>query len=345
MRFVILLLLVAGACSRAETSEPVAQAPAAATEEAEQSAEEAPAEPPPEAAAAEDAQQDGASPLGLKDLDAPPTVELLDPGKAPRKALRTTFEAGAKQSLRVESDWTLETVYGPLIQSKSTMPSLVYLLQTEVKEATKERARFALRVVKVTTQPRKEVQPAQAEAGKKAAGSLEGATGSFAINARGLLEEFTIDAASDASLIVSDMIDQIKQALRLASLPLPQEPVGKGAKWTATQVIEQRTAKIKQTSTFELVGVKGEVVRATSTHAAEAPKQRLKLPGSREGASFKLDKVELSGESKGAWPLNQLGPKSASEHTLSVLGMTATKPRHESVIMAVDTTLEVKTQR
>lgn len=342
MRILILFLLFAGACSRSETSEPVEQAPEPAAEEAAKSAEEAAPEQPPEAAAGEEAQQEDAPAV---DLDAPPAVELLEAGKAPHKALRATFETGAKQSLRVESNWIVETVYGPLIQTKSTMPSFIYELQTEAKEANDEGARFDLRVTKITAKSTKGVKPGVLKSAKKVASSLEGTTGSFRVNPRGIVEQLAIDAPSEPSLLVSDMIDQIKQAIRLSSLPLPEEPVGKGAKWTSTQVIEQRTARIRHTSTFELVGMKGEVVRATSTHAAEAPTQRLQFPGSREGTSMKLDKVEFQGESKGAWPLNQLGPASASEHTLSAFGMTARKPRHESVIMAVDTTLKVKATR
>jgi hypothetical protein len=333
MRILILFLIVAGACSRSETSEPAEQAPEPAAEEAAQAGEEAVPEPPPK------------PPPGLEapiDLDSPPTVELVDAGKAPRKALRATFEAGAKQSLRVESDWTLETVYGPMIRTKAVMPSLVYELETEVKEASDEGARFAFRVEKVTPKSREEVKPGQVEAAKKVGESLKGATGSFSISPRGMVEALTIDAPSDASLLASDMTDQIKAAIRLSSLPLPEEPVGKGAKWTATQVIEQRTAKIKHTSTFELVDAKGERVRATSAHAVEAPKQTLKLPGSRSDKPFKLDKLEFSGESKGAWQLNQLGSPSASEHTVSVFMMTAPAPKREAVIMAVDTTLEIK---
>jgi len=335
MRILILFLVVAGACSRSETSEPAEQAPEPTAEEAAKSEEAAP-EPPPE------------PPPGLEasiDLDAPPKVELLDAGKAPRKALRTTFEAGDKQSLRVESHWKLTTVYGPLISTSSVMPSLVYELETEAKEASEEGTRFDFRVTKVTAKSSKEVKPAQVEAANKVGGSLKGVTGSFSINARGMVEALAIDAPSDASLLASDMIDQIKQAIRLSSLPLPEEPVGKGAKWTATQVIEQRTARIRHTSTFELVGVKGERVRATSTHAAETPKQKIELPGSGSGVSFKLDELDFSGGSKGAWRLNELGPASASEHTLSVFKMTATAPKVEVVVMAVDTTLEVKAQR
>jgi len=342
MRILILFLIVAGACSRSETSEPAEQAPEPAAEEAAKSAEEAVPEQPLEAAAGEEAQQESAPAV---DLDAPPTVELLDAGKAPHKTLRTTFEAGAKQSLRVESNWTVTSLYGPLISTSAVMPSLVYELETKAKETRDEGAQFDFRVIKVTAKSRKGVKPAQVEAAKKAAGSLKGVTGSFSINARGIVEQFAIDAPSGASLLANDMTDQIMQAIRLSSLPLPEEPVGKGAKWTATQVIEQRTAKISHTSTFELVGVKGERVRATSTHAAETPEQRLELPGSRPGASFTLNELDFSGESKGAWRLNELGPPSASEHTVTVFKMLAKAPKKEAVVMAIDTTIEVKAQR
>jgi hypothetical protein len=342
MRILILFLIVVSACSRGETSEPEKQALEPTAEEAAQSEEEAAPEQPPEAPTGADGQQEGAPAV---DLDAPPTVELLDAGKAPHKTLRTSFEAGGKQTLRVESSWTLETLYGPLIRTKAVMPSLVYELETEAKEASDEGARFGFRVKKVIAKSRKKVKPGLVEAANKVGDSLEGVTGSFSINARGMVEELAIDAPSDASLLASDMIDQIKQAIRLSSLPLPEEPVGKGAKWTATQVIEQRTARIRHTSTFELVDVKGEHVKTTSTHAAETPKQSLELPGSRPGASFKLDELDFSGGSKGAWRLNELGPASASEHTLTVFKMTATAPKVEVVVMALDTTIEVKAQR
>jgi hypothetical protein len=345
MRILILLLIVAGACSRSETSKPVEQAPEPVAQEAATSPEEAAPEQPPAAPAGEEGQQAAEEGAAAIDLDAPPTLELLDAGKAPRKALRTTFEAGATQSLRVESHWTLTSLYGPLISTSAIMPSLVYELETEAKEATKESTQFDFRVTKVTAKPSKEVQPAQAEGVKKAADSLKGVTGSFSINPRGIVEQFAIDAPSDASMLASDMIDQIKQAIRLCSLPLPEEPVGKGAKWTATQIIEQRTAQIKHTSTFELVDVKGERVRATSTHAAETPKQKLELPGSRPGASFELDELDFSGDSKGAWRLNELGPASATEHTVTVFKMMAKAPKPEAVVLAVDTTLEVKAER
>ena len=342
MRTLILLfLLIAGACSRSETSNSDKQSPAPQTEEAAKPPEETAARQPGEAPPNEEDQQVAEE----ADLEAPPAVELLDAGKLPHKALRTTFKTGVKQSLQVRSDGVLSALYGPLISTSSTMPTFVYQLEIEAKETTKESTQFAFRVTDVAAESNKEVQPAQVEAAKKAATSFRGTTGSFSINARGMVEAFSIGTPSDASLLAHDMIDQIGQAVRLASLPLPEEPVGKGAKWTATQLVKQRTARILQTTTFELLGVKGGKVRATSKYEAETPKQAIKMPGDPNGARFQLDELEFSGGGKGAWRLGQLGPSLASGKTVTVFKMMATAPKREVVVMAIETTLEVKALR
>jgi hypothetical protein len=342
MRILILFLLAAGACSRTETSQAVEQAAEPVAEEALKPEQAAPKpEQPSTPATGEEGQQAQASAV---DLDAPPTVELLDAGKPPRKALRTSFEPGAKQSLRVESTWAVETVYGPLISTKTVMPSLVYELETEATRVTDESIEFGFQVVSITAKSREKVKPAQLESAQKVGNSLKGATGSFSINARGIVEDFTIEVPADASLTTHDMVDQIKQAIRLSSLPLPEEPVGKGAKWTATQSIDQRTARIRQTSTFELVDVKGERIEATSNHEAAAPEQDIQFPGSRL-KPFILNELDFSGEGKGAWRLDQLGPSSATEQTGVAFKMMAREPRQEAVVMAIDTSLNVKAKR
>ena len=329
MRTLILFLVFAGACSRSETSEPAEQAPEPAAEEAVQAAGEAAPEQPPTPPAGSEA------PVNL---DEPPTIELLDAGRAPLKTLRTTFQAGVKQSLQIESVGKLATVYGPMLSTSSVMPTLVYELETQVKRATEEGAQFDFRIKTITAKSREGVKPAQVESANKVGSALEGATGSFSINAQGMVEDFSIDTSSSSSVDPGEMIDQIKQAIRLSSLPLPKEPVGRGATWTATQVIERRTAKIRHTSTIKLVDVKGEQVTATSTQATETPKQKLSF----SNVAFMLDDLDFSGETKGTWRLDQLGPTSASEQTGIAFKMTATAPRREAVVMALDTSLDVK---
>ena len=334
MRVLILLLIIASACSRTETSEPAEKAPEPVAETStEPSADEQTTSAPPRGLEA------------LPQLEVEPTIELSDAGKTPRKAYRATLTAGEKRLIRVSSGWTIQTMYGPLVKTTAEMPSVVYELATEVKKAGAQGAEVGFRVKDIKVTGGEEVKPAKVKSVEKVASSLKGASGTVSFDAHGIVNAFSIDARADSSLLLTDMVNQIQQALRTASLPLPTEPMGKGAKWTVTQTVEQRTAKLTQTTTFELVTVKKERVEVKAEHTATAPEQVLKLPGSRSGATFGLTKVELVGTREGTWTPGKLGSASATDETGSVLMMTASAPKREAVIMALETKLDVEAVR
>lgn len=337
---ILLLLLVAGACSRSETSSPDNQS-------AEPPAQEAAALPDPPAAPppSDEAEQAAEESAPGVDLDASPSVELLDAGKTPRKALRSSFEPGNKEKLQVKSDWVVITGFGPLIQSKSVMPSMVYEVETEVEESTEEGTRFNFRVKKAATKSNGDISPQQLEFVKQAAESVQAIAGSFSINARGMVEAFTMPVPAGATLFVYDMVEQIERAVRLASLPLPEEPVGKGATWTASQLTMRRGARSRQTSTFKLLSAKGERVRAKITYALSTPKQRIRMPHSPNMQPLQLDELDFMGEGKGTWRLSQLAPPSASEETNLGFKMATTTPQPEVALMGIETTIEVKPAR
>jgi len=336
---ILLLLLVAGACSRSETSSPDQQSPEPPAQEA------AAAEALPDEAAEKEAEQAAEESTPGVDLDASPSVELLDAGKPPRKALRSSFEPGNKEKLQVKSDWVVITGFGPLIQSKSVMPSMVYEVETDVAESTEEGTRFNFRVKKAATRSKGDIPPQQLEFVKKAAESLQAIAGSFSINPRGMVEAFTMPVPAGATLFVYDMVEQIERAVRLASLPLPEEPVGKGATWTASQLTMRRGARSRQTSTFKLMSAKGERVRAKVTYELSTPKQRIRMPHSPNMQPLQLDELEFTGEGKGAWRLSQLAPPSASEETNLGFKMATTTPQPEVALMGIGTTIEVKPAR
>ena len=344
MRILILFLMVAGACTRTETSEPDNQTPEPTVEEAAKSGEEAaPDDQPPEPFAGEEEPQAGDDSAVEIDLDAPPTVELLDAGKAPHKALRTTFEVGAKQSLRVESDWTVSTIYGPMIAMEAVMPSLVYELDTEVQETSAERTRFALRVKKVSVEAGEKAKPAQVKAVKKSVGALEGAKGSFSVDARGLVETFALDAPVADSLIVHDMVDQIELAVRAFEPSPPRR--ARGQRGDLDREPGHRPAHRANPPNDDLRARQreGRATRSDErTHEAAAPEQNIKMPGSHSGASFQLNKFELLGRGQGHLATRSPRPVFGNGETLAAFYMTARKPKRETVVMGVNTMLEIK---
>jgi hypothetical protein len=129
----------------------------------------------------------------------------------------------------------------------------------------------------------------------------------------------------------------------LASLPLPEEPVGKGAKWRATQVVEHRGARIQQKSTYELLSVKGSRVRASVTFEQTAPVQRIRPPGG--SLDIQLTELKFEGDGEGTWQLGKLAPRSASEKTMTVLAMDKRKPKPQIVLVGTTVTLKVREGR
>ena len=328
MRYAIVLLLVIGACSRGTpaTEEQSAQQ--------ESPAAEAPAEAPAESPAAK------AEGPALS-LDTAATLALVDNGKPPHKALRTSFKPGSKHALRVRSEWEIAASYGPFASPNATMPSFTYALEAEVKEVTNGTARFGFRVVEVSAKSSDAVKPAQVEEGKSAAASLQGVTGSFTIDPRGLVQAFSIGARPEATTMVHDMLEQIERGIRLASLPLPEEPIGEGATWTTTHVMKQRGALTEQASTYELVSTDGPRLQAKVTHQMTAPKQIFSLSGNPAKASYKLVELGVEGQGQGTWELGRLTPPSASEKTAIVFKMTIVGAKPAAVLMSNSTTLQV----
>jgi hypothetical protein len=331
MRVVVICLLVLGACSRSET--------------AETQPTKTEVEPTTEAAAPDTAKSDEADlDETASILEAPPSLALLDAGKPPREELRHEWREGSKHRLSVRSVWTVDAIVFP-IQAHMVMPDLDYELEALVKTVAEDgTAQFELRVANVTVKPSKEVEPQTLEHIEKAAGSMTGAKGRFSIDPRGLVRALEIlDIPPTASMRFYEMIDQIDQALRLASLPLPGEPVGRGARWTATQVIEYRGARIQQRSTYELLRIKGGRLRTRIALELTAPKQRLR-PEGRSGALI-LNEVTCEGDGEGTWQLGGLAPRSASKETKTLLHIVRRTPPKQLVLATTTLTMRVRERR
>ena len=61
--------------------------------------------------------------------------------------------------------------------------------------------------------------------------SLEGLTGRATVTARGLVREADLKAPPGGSAQMQQSLENLRQSMRQMSAPLPEEPVGKGARW------------------------------------------------------------------------------------------------------------------
>ncbi len=316
MRYVILLLLVLGACSRGDSAVSREQG---AKPEPTVTAEASPSQP----------------------ALTGPSVELVHQGAPPYAKLRTSFEVGSKETLRVKSEWRVAAGVGALVSANFEMPSFTYDVGAEVKEVVGDTTRFEFVIAEIRAEPNAKVSPRYVEIGKKSAALLKGMRGSFSIDGQGLVQTVDITPPVEVTTILHDMIEQVERGIRLASLPLPDGPVGKGAKWTATHALEQRGVHTQQTSSLELLSVEGSLLQGKVTYQTTAPMQTFELPGNPARAKYDLKQIGFEGQAEGTWKLGHLAPRKATETTDIIFKMKSTDAKPQDVIMSRTSTLSV----
>jgi hypothetical protein len=217
----------------------------------------------------------------------------------------------------------------------STLPTVTYRIQLETKEVAPDgTALIDFTVAKATAESGPGIEPQSVEDFKEAATWIEGFEGSYTIDLRGNAQTDGLIGPPHAPPRGPHVIDQIRLALNRTSLPLPENPVGKGARWKVRQVIEQGGIHIDQTSTFELTVARKSRVTVETTIEQTAPPQVFLPPGGPR-REFELILLESQSIGKGTWDLKRLGP--ASENDRTVTNMQWFGPEPERVVVSTST--------
>jgi hypothetical protein len=110
---------------------------------------------------------------------------------------------------------------------------------------------------------------------------------SFTIDAQGLPERITFaeDPLREHS---APERDELTQRLLGQLVPLPAEPIGRGARWTVVTVLRQGFGIVKQTARYQLVEVAGSRLTITVDLRRVGEEQRIDVPELPAGAQAEL---------------------------------------------------------
>ena len=225
----------------------------------------------------------------------------------------------------------------------ATIPPVDYQISVEAQGAGDNGAmRFELRLADVIVNPSKEAKPVLVTQTEEAAAAVKGLTGNFSVDGRGIVGAVKITPPPNATARVHDMLEDIRRALRLAGLPLPTEPVGKGAKWAVTRVIKQGGITIQQRSVFELRQTGGSRLRVKVAYEQSAPDQSFTPPGNAPGVVFKLSDFTFTGDGEGTWRTDRFLPRSGKEMAQTQYAFSGAGPGQEMVTAKTEVHLTIK---
>lgn len=249
------------------------------------------------------------------------TVNLLDPGREPRRALRYAWHPEQKEQMAIELSTTVSTEAGGMRSDTAFAPLEITVAIEPRGVSPAGDLAFAWHVASANVGSLDASTPPEIAQGWAAQlGPLQHLSGTGSVSSRGLSRGVSLDAGSagDAGPD-AEMVVQVMQMLRDAAAPLPEEPVGTGARWQKVSTLDARTGHAIQTDTFTLAHLQGDQGVLDDVLAQTASPQAAPAPEGMPGAPpAHMDQLLTSGTEKLHFDLARLVSQITIDGTTSM---------------------------
>jgi hypothetical protein len=183
-----------------------------------------------------------------------PVVKLLKPGKGPKQLLRFTASKGHKRANTMTMDMAMSMAMGGNQAPVPKIPRMRLGMELEVTNvASNGDIRYEFKMGGLEVIPDKTTPAAMVDTIKAGLKGVEGMKGHAVVSNRGFTLEADIQIPATANPQVRQLMEGIRRSITQLAAPVPQEPVGAGAKWQTTMRLTQEGMTISQTAISELV--------------------------------------------------------------------------------------------
>lgn len=178
--------------------------------------------------------------------DGRPQVELLDAGAEPRYPMRIDPEEGQETTLEMRMDTQLDLTVDGQPQPTGAIPTMVMTMHALVDTVTDDT------VSTVVT-----YQDARAEGDDTAElqavlDTVVGLSGTVTTTRTGAFVEGSIAPSGDVDPSIAQLLQSMDQQLASLAVPMPEEDLGVGARWTTTMSLDVGVAMVETVATYTL---------------------------------------------------------------------------------------------
>jgi hypothetical protein len=272
-------------------------------------------------------------------------IKLLEPGAEPRQALRFHPKPGDKQSMLMTMKMGMGIKMGASENPPIKLPVMKMAMDVTIKDVgTNGDISYDIVMSDAGIVDDPEVIAQVAEAMKNALGTMKGVGGKGVISSRGVNKGTDIKAPEGADPQVNQFVDQMKETMSRVASPLPEEPVGAGAKWEVKMPVKSQGMSFTQTATFELASLDGDRAAARTTVTQTAANQKIANP-MMPGSKVDLNKMTGNGTGEVTLDFAQILPPEASVeyHQDMAMSMT-TGGQKQTIAMKLDLNLHIESK-
>lgn len=230
-----------------------------------------------------------------------PTVEVLDAGKAPLEQLRLSPPAGTSQRSAMTVTFVLERsgVSSGTINPPPTKATVVATLQGMTPDGNLQ-VGFSypsfrvLRGGQASTSERRQIEKVYA--------ALAGLSGQLTITPQGVLVDSALNVPPGLDPSVSSLVTQLGDQLRTLPVPLPEAPVGVGARWRATTALAVNGIEVNQVYEYTLKKHSGSRIELGVRGTQTAGRQTVQLPSVAPDAQLQVQSYKTT--SRGSYTID-----------------------------------------
>ncbi|RME26811.1 MAG: hypothetical protein D6798_05905 [Deltaproteobacteria bacterium] len=182
---------------------------------------------------------------------AEPSLALVDPGAEPRRPLRFHPAPGTTEQVRMTMEMASQMAMGGTTMPAMKIPPMILDLDLEVLEIEADGdIRYRFTIADTGVGAGDDVGTDVVTAMSAAMQPLEGTSGEVTVSPTGVSRDATLTPSAGAD---PQMVADMRKSMANASAPLPEEPVGVGARWTLTSDMNEGGLQFQQVASYELV--------------------------------------------------------------------------------------------
>ena len=261
-----------------------------------------------------------------------PTIEVVDTGDEPRVPLRYALVAGTSVTGTQSIDQYIRQVDQDGFGNSTRIPTIDLGLQLDVQEVKPDgtaRVTFGFTSVNATGNG-SAASSDQARAIEIALADITDLTGDTTTTDRGVPLDTSLDVPDDLSDTLRSILEQYESQASALTPPLPEEPLGLGARWRATTEAELNGIEFEQEFVYTLESMTGTQLEVTITAKQRAAPQEIDVPGAPRGSKIRLLSYRAKGQGTTTFDLAAPLPVE-SEVKLHVVNRVRAKERSGGV--------------
>lgn len=235
---------------------------------------------------------------------------MVDPGQSPREPIRRAFTVGQTASFSLTVASELHRKVNDLELPTRPMPQTTMTLRSEVLRVHDDGSasvRFTITNASISEEQSAAVHDDLARTYRQDLNALQGTEITYTVSPQGQLNDPGVILKGNEPLTstANQLLEQFKRALEQIVIPLPNEPVGPGARWRVSTPIDLAGIKAIRMIEYQLIERhEGDRLELGFIISVNADRQVMRDSNIPAGAELLLTNMAGTGDGVGLLELN-----------------------------------------